>query len=88
VVSEEFKTPPIHIVEWTDSFSIEDEWYTVNEPHEPRCIVTCGYLVGEDDKYVHLATTFDTGSGMYSVAIAVYKPCITNRSVLAAAGYR
>lgn len=88
MVNEEHKTPPVHIIEWTDSFGIDDEWYTVGEPHDHRNIVTCGYLVGEDDKYVHIATTFDTGSGMYSVAIAVYKPCITNRTVLAAAGYR
>jgi hypothetical protein len=88
MVSEEHKAPPIHIIEWTDSFSIEDEWYNVGESHDPRNILTCGYVVGEDDKYVYIATTFDTGSGMYSVGIGIYKPCITSRTVLATAGYR
>lgn len=88
MVTEEFKTPPIHIIEWWDSFSIEDEWYDLNSKHPHRHIFSAGYLVGEDEHYLHLATTFDPYSGTYSVAIAIYKPCIVNRTPLATSGYR
>lgn len=87
MVNGEFKTPPIQIIEWWDSFAIEDEWYEVGTKHPPRHIVSSGYVVGEDEHYVYLASTFDPTSGNYSVAIAIYKPCIVNKTPLASAGY-
>jgi len=86
-MTQTIKTPKIELIHWIDTFAIEDEWYDINTPHPPRHIYTCGYLVGEDDKYVHLATTFDIDSETYSVAIAIYKPCIQHRDTLAAPGY-
>lgn len=83
----EHKTPPIQIVEWWDSFSIEDEWYDLDTKHPHRHIFSTGYVVGEDEHYIHLATTFDPYSNTYSVAIAIYKPCIVNRIPLAASGF-
>lgn len=88
MVTKQHQTPKIELIEWIDTFAIEDEWYDLNTPHPPRHIITCGYLVGEDKKYVHLATTFDIDSGMYSVAIAIYKPCITSRTTIADPGYK
>jgi hypothetical protein len=81
------KAPKIQLIEWTDTFAIEDEWYDLNTKHPARHILTCGYLVGEDDQYVHLATTFDRDSETYSVAIAIYKPCIQARTTIAPKGY-
>lgn len=82
------KTPQIELIEWIDSFGIDDEWFDVDTRHEPRSIMTVGYHVGETSDYVCIATTFDGESGTYSVAIAIYKPCIKSRTLLAEAGYR
>lgn len=87
-MNDEHKTPPIQIVEWWDSFAIEDEWYELSAKHPPRHILSSGYIVGEDDNYLYLASTFDPTSGTYSVALAIYKPCVVARTPLASAGYR
>ena len=82
------KTPRIDLVEWYDSFGIEDEWHEVNCKHDHKVIVSVGYLVGETLDYLYLATTIDEESGTYACAIAIFKPCIKTRSTLAEAGYR
>ena len=82
------KTPRIDLVEWYDSFGIEDEWYEVNCKHDHKVIVSVGYLVGETLDYLYLATTVDEESETYACAIAIFKPCIKTRSTLAEAGYR
>ena len=46
MVTTEHKTPPIHIIEWWDSFSIEDEWYDLDTKHPHRHIFSTGYVVG------------------------------------------
>jgi hypothetical protein len=81
------KPPQIELVLWIDSFGIDDEWFDLNTKHDPRKILSVGYHVGETPDYLYLATTFDPDSGTYSVAIAVYKPCIKHREVLARPGY-
>lgn len=82
------KPPRIELVTWIDSFGIDDEWFDLDHIHEPREVLTVGYNVGETLNYLYLATTFDSDSGTYSVAIAVYKPCIKARITLAEAGFR
>jgi hypothetical protein len=82
------KTPRIDLVEWYDSFGIEDEWHEVNCKHDHKVIVSVGYLVGETLDYLYLATTVDEESETYACAIAIFKPCIKSRSTLAEAGYR
>ena len=82
------KTPRIDLVEWYDSFGIEDEWHEVNCKHDHKVIVSVGYLVGETLDYLYLATTVDEDSETYACAIAIFKPCIKTRSTLAEAGYR
>ncbi|MGA1564484.1 MAG: hypothetical protein ACO35C_07730, partial [Pontimonas sp.] len=82
------KTPRIDLVEWFDSFGIEDEWHEVNCKHDHKVIVSVGYLVGETLDYLYLATTVDEESETYACAIAIFKPCIKTRSTLAEAGYR
>ena len=82
------KTPRIELVEWYDSFGIEDEWHEVNCKHDHKVIVSVGYLVGETLDYLYLATTVDEESETYACAIAIFKPCIKTRSTLAEAGYR
>ncbi|MFZ9070964.1 MAG: hypothetical protein ACO2Z7_06820 [Burkholderiaceae bacterium] len=82
------KTPRIDLVEWYDSFGIEDEWHEVNCKHDHKVIVSVGYLVGETLDYLYLATTVDEESETYACAIAIFKPCIKTRSTLAEAGYR
>ena len=82
------KTPRINLVEWYDSFGIEDEWHEVNCKHDHKVIVSVGYLVGETLDYLYLATTVDEESETYACAIAIFKPCIKTRSTLAEAGYR
>ena len=82
------KTPRIDLVEWYDSFGIEDEWHEVNCKHDHKIIVSVGYLVGETLDYLYLATTVDEESETYACAIAIFKPCIKTRSTLAEAGYR
>jgi hypothetical protein len=82
------KTPRIDLVEWYDSFGIEDEWHDVNCKHDHKVIVSVGYLVGETLDYLYLATTVDEESETYACAIAIFKPCIKTRSTLAEAGYR
>jgi len=82
------KPPQIILVEWVDSFGIDDEWFDLDTKHEHRTILTVGYHVGETLDYLYIATTFDPESATYSVAIAVYKPCIKSRQVLAEAGFR
>ena len=82
------KTPRIDLVEWYDSFGIEDEWHEVNCTHDLKVIVSVGYLVGETLDYLYLATTVDEESETYACAIAIFKPCIKTRSTLAEAGYR
>ncbi len=82
------KTPQIDLVEWYDSFGIEDEWHEVNCKHDHKVIVSVGYLVGETLDYLYLATTVDEESETYACAIAIFKPCIKTRSTLAEAGYR
>jgi len=82
------KTPRIDLVEWYDSFGIEDEWHEVNCKHDHKVIVSVGYLVGETLDYLYLATTIDEESETYACAIAIFKPCIKTRSTLAEAGYR
>ena len=81
------KSPLIELIRWTDSFGIDDEWYDLDTVHEAREILSVGYNVGETLSYVYLATTFDRESATYSVAIAVYKPCIKARIKLAEAGF-
>ena len=81
-------TPRIDLVEWYDSFGIEDEWHEVNCKHDHKVIVSVGYLVGETLDYLYLATTVDEESETYACAIAIFKPCIKTRSTLAEAGYR
>lgn len=82
-----YKPPRIELALWIDSFGIDDEWYDLDTKHEARPILTVGYNVGETTDYLYLATTFDPEGGTYSVAIAVYKPCIKHREVLAESGY-
>lgn len=74
--------PPIVHVRWWDTFGIDDGWYDLNEPHHNRILETCGYLVGETENYLHIASTFDLYSGQYTTAIAIYKPCIKSRTVI------
>lgn len=87
MVDKPFQTPPIEIIHWTDTFGIDDDWYELGHKHDPRHIITCGYLVGETKNYVNLATTIDPTTETYTVAIAIYKPCITSRNTLAPKGY-
>ena len=82
------KTPRIDLVEWFDSFGIEDEWHEVNCKHDQKVIVSVGYLVGETIDYLYLATTIDEETETYACAIAIFKPCIKSRQVLAEAGFR
>lgn len=82
------KPPRVELLEWIDSFGIDDEWFDLDTIHESRTILSVGYNVGETSNYVYLATTFDAESATYSVAIAVYKPCIKNRTTLAEAGFQ
>ena len=82
------KPPQIELVEWVDSFGIDDEWFNLDTMHEARTILSVGYHVGENYDYLYLASTFDGESATYSVAIAIYKPCIRNRTVIAKPGFQ
>lgn len=75
-------TPPIVHVTWMDTYAIEDEWYDLGTPQPNRILETTGFLVGQTDNYYHIATTYDTHSNQYSVAIAVYKPSVIERHIL------
>jgi len=74
--------PPVVHIKWQDTFGIDDGWYDLNDPHHDRILETTGFLVGETNNYVHVATTWDTHSGQYTTAIAIYKPCIKSRTTL------
>jgi len=73
-------TPPRITIRWWDTYGIEDGWYDLETPHHDRILETTGFLVGETNNYVHVATTWDTHSEQYTTAIAILKRCIDSRS--------
>lgn len=63
-------------IEWSDSAS-QHGW--TDEPQPPASIVSCGFLVHEDEASVQLATSVDTDSEMWNCSMTVPKNLITKR---------
>lgn len=69
--------PPLVEIYWEDHYSLGDDWYKPGHQHEVCILIAVGYLIGEDDKYYYVASTYEPATRQYSSGTAVLKNCVT-----------
>lgn len=68
--------PPLVEVLWEDHYSMGDDWYDHDHPHQPCILAAVGYLVKEDEMYYYVACTYELDTARYSAGTAVLKNCV------------
>ena len=74
--------PPLVTVKWKDTYSMDDLWMSYDDDFDPetRYVYSTGFLVGESEEYVAIASTFDPDSGCYGNGIFILKCCIVSNT--------
>ncbi len=75
------KSRPIHIVKWKDHFS-NSHWHDVEHASlDPMIITSVGYLTGDTDEVLALASTLDE-QGQSGHTQTIMRSCVTSHEVV------